>query len=82
MTTAATMTTAAFKVKLKTYHFFKLSVQRCEERMLEHRYTNFTIMIFIKVKVCDRHEMTDIRAWDDPPCNCQMTPQGVITHLL
>ena len=39
--------------------------------MLEHRYTNFTIMIMIKVKVSDRHEMTDVRSWDGTPCNCK-----------
>ena len=42
------MTTAAFKVKLKTYLFTKKhSVQRCEQRMLEQRYKNVTIIIIM-----------------------------------
>ena len=46
--TLSSMTTAAFKVKLKTYLFLQEHyVQRCEQRMLEQRYINVTIMIMI-----------------------------------
>ena len=35
--TLTAVTTAAFKVKLKTYLFSRTFVQRCEQRMLEQR---------------------------------------------
>ena len=40
------MTTAAFKVELKTY-FQELFVQHCEQQMLEQQYINVTIVVMV-----------------------------------